>query len=108
MAWALAISGLIVGLVALLIAWIIARRVTAPVSQLTDAATRMSEGDSAARVPVHSGDELGRMGAAFNTMAEGLEAQRDLRNRLVDDIAHELKTPLSVIQLELSAMQDGM
>jgi signal transduction histidine kinase len=48
------------------------------------------------------------MGVAFNAMAASLETQRALRNRLVDDVAHELNTPLSVIQLELEALRDGM
>ena len=48
------------------------------------------------------------MSAAFNRMASGLATQRDLRKRLVDDVSHELNTPLSVIQLEARGLRDGL
>jgi len=105
---ALAISGLVGGGTALLVGLVFARRITQPVVNLTAAADRLAEGDLDHRVPVRSRDELGQMSAAFNTLAGKLEEQRALRNRLVDDIAHELNTPLSVIQLELEALRDGM
>ncbi len=104
----LAISGLVGGGAALLVGLLIARQVTQPVVALTVAANRMAEGDHEYRVPVRAKGELGQMGIAFNTMADRLQEQHALRNRLVDDIAHELNTPLSVIQLELEALQDGM
>lgn len=108
MGWSLAVSGLVAGLAALLVGLVVTRRVTAPVTALTAAAGRLARGDQTTRLPVRSNDELGRMSAAFNTMAEALETQRTLRARLVDDIAHELNTPLSVIQLELEALKDRM
>ncbi|MBN1937937.1 MAG: HAMP domain-containing histidine kinase [Anaerolineae bacterium] len=104
----LTISGLVGGGAALLVGLLIARQVTQPVTALTVAANRMAEGDLEYRVPIRAKGELGQMGIAFNTMADRLQEQRALRNRLVDDIAHELNTPLSVIQLELEALQDGM
>ena len=48
------------------------------------------------------------MSAAFNQMSSSLETQRDLRRRLVDDVSHELNTPLSVIQLEARGLRDGL
>jgi len=78
------------------------------VTALTAASRRIAAGDWGVRLPVRSGDELGQMSAAFNRMAEELGRQRELRHRLVNAIAHELNTPLSVIQLEVEAMRDGM
>jgi two-component system sensor histidine kinase BaeS len=46
------------------------------------------------------------MSASFNQMMTSLETQRDLRNRLIDDVAHELNTPLSVIRLEAKGLKD--
>ena len=48
------------------------------------------------------------MSAAFNRMTSTLEAQRDLRRRLINDVSHELNTPLSVIQLEAKGLRDGL
>ena len=48
------------------------------------------------------------MSAAFNRMAATLTTQRDLRRRLINDVSHELNTPLSVIQLEATGLRDGL
>ena len=101
------IGGLLtVGVAILLAAWL-SRRITAPVTALTEATQAIAQGD-AARLPVTSSDELGRMSAAFNRMTLTLETQRNLRRRLIDDISHELNTPLSVIQLEAKGLRDGL
>jgi len=104
----LVVSALTAGIVALLVGLVIAQRITAPVTALTEATRHLASGDWATRLSVRSEGELGQMSAAFNAMAQALETQRELRSRLVDDIAHELNTPLSVIQLELEALKDGM
>lgn len=104
----LAVSGLLAGVLALVVGLLLARRITAPVTALTEASQRVAAGDWSVRLPVRSGDELGQMSAAFNRMAGELGKQRELRHRLVNAVAHELSTPLSVIQLEVEAMRDGM
>ena len=48
------------------------------------------------------------MSAAFNQMTSTLETQRDLRRRLINDVSHELNTPLTVIQLEATGLRDGL
>ena len=48
------------------------------------------------------------MSAAFNAMVSQLQEQSRLRQQMVADIAHELRTPLSVIRLELEALEDGL
>ncbi|MCP4518840.1 MAG: HAMP domain-containing protein, partial [Delftia sp.] len=75
---------------------------------LADAARRVAAGDLAQRVPVTSQDELGEMAVAFNTMAAQLEQQHALRRRAMADVAHELRTPLSVLQIDLESIQDGL
>ena len=101
------IGGLLtVGIGILLAAWL-SRRITEPVTALTKATQAISHGDTS-HLPVTSSDELGQMSAAFNLMSSSLETQRDLRRRLVDDVAHELNTPLSVIQLEARGLRDGL
>ena len=74
---------------------------------LTEATQAIAQGNTT-RLPVTSSDELGRMSAAFNQMTSALETQRDLRSRLINDVSHELNTPLTVIQLEARGLRDGL
>ncbi len=99
-------GALTIGVAVLLAAWL-SRRITAPVTALTEATQAIAQGDTA-RLPVRSSDELGRMSAAFNDMTTALETQRELRRRLINDVSHELNTPLSVIQLEARGLLDGL
>ena len=94
------------GLATLLAAWL-SKRITAPVLALTEATQAIAQG-ATTELPVSSSDELGRMSAAFNRMTATLESQRDLRKRLINDLSHELNTPLSVIQLEAKGLRDGL
>jgi signal transduction histidine kinase len=90
------------------IALSVSRRISGPVRDLTRATGRVAAGDFTTRVAAPVGDELGRLGDAFNSMAEELERQRaDLErsNRLAAwaemarQVAHEIKNPLTPIQL---------
>ena len=93
--------------VAILLATWLSRRITAPVTALTEATQAIAQGDTT-RLPVRSSDELGRMSASFNEMTAALETQRELRRRLINDVSHELNTPLSVILLEARGLRDGL
>ena len=99
-------GALTVGAAILLAAWL-SKRITAPVTALTEATQAIAQGDTAL-LPVTSSDELGRMSEAFNRMTSTLESQRELRRRLINDVSHELNTPLSVIQLEAKGLRDGL
>lgn len=102
------ISGVVAGLGALLVGLLIAQRITTPVTALTKAAQNLASGRRVERLPIRSQDELGQMSATFNEMADAIETQQQLRSRLIDDISHELNTPLTLIQLELEGLKDGM
>ena len=93
--------------VAIALAVWLSKRITAPVTALTRATRSIAQGESAT-LPVTSSDELGTMSEAFNRMTAALETQRELRSRLINDVAHELNTPLSVIQLEARGLRDGL
>ena len=99
-------GALTVGVAILLAAWL-SKRITAPVTALTEATEAIAQGDTT-RLPVTSSDELGKMSVAFNRMTSSLETQRELRRRLINDVSHELNTPLSVIQLEAAGLRDGL
>ncbi|MCP4094152.1 MAG: HAMP domain-containing protein [Planctomycetes bacterium] len=94
--------------IALLLAWWFARRLLAPVRALTTASQEMARGEASEALPVKSNDEVGRMSTAFNDMRNALEGQHEQRRQMVADLAHEINTPLSVIQLELAGLKAGM
>lgn len=93
---------------ALLFTLWVGRRVLSPIQALTAATTRLAKGETEGRLPVGSDDEVGRMSSSFNAMLDALEQQRTLRRRMVADLAHELNTPLSVLQLELAGLEAGL
>ena len=101
------IGGILTAGVAILLAARLSKRITTPVTALTQATQAISQGDTT-RLPVTSSDEVGQMSEAFNQMTSALESQRDLRRRLINDVSHELNTPLSVIQLEATGLRDGL
>ena len=101
------VGGALTAGVAIMLALWLSKRITAPVSALTEATQAIAQGDTT-RLPVASSDELGRMSEAFNRMTVALETQRELRRRLINDVSHELNTPLSVIKLEAKGLSDGL
>jgi two-component system sensor histidine kinase MtrB len=99
--------------VALLVAGMISRWLLHPLADAGRAARRIAAGDLAARIPERGHDEVGRMVADFNRMADGLErtiARLDAsqqQNRLfVADVAHELRTPVTALVAEASLLED--
>ena len=98
----------VAGLAVLVVGSFQAKRIVAPLHALGAAARRIAGGDLSQRVSVTSQDELGDVAVAFNTMASELEQQHELRRRAMADIAHELRTPLSVLQIDLESIEDGL
>ena len=92
--------------IALLIGAILFFEITAPLRQLNKAATGIARGDLSQRVAIRSRDELGELSQTFNQMAESLDRAETQRQHLIADIAHELRTPITVIQANLEAMLD--
>ncbi|MEU3713572.1 sensor histidine kinase [Streptomyces catenulae] len=83
-------------------------RLVRPLRALTAAVQRLADGDASAQVRVVGGDEIGRLSAAFNTMAGRRAELERLRKAMVSDVAHELRTPLSNIRGWLEAAEDGV
>jgi signal transduction histidine kinase len=101
-------GGLIAVAIALIMTFFLSRRILAPVKALTSAATRLGLGDFSQRVQVKDRSELGELADTFNSMANDLERAEQLRQNMVADIAHELRTPLSNIRGYLEAIRDGV
>ncbi|MFE1518990.1 sensor histidine kinase [[Kitasatospora] papulosa] len=83
-------------------------RLVKPLRTLTTAAMRMEAGELSTRVPVRGVDEIARLSAAFNAMSQRREQLETVRRDMTNDIAHELRTPVSNIRGWLEAVEDGL
>jgi signal transduction histidine kinase len=81
---------------------------TKPLKALTVAAQSITEGQLEQRVPVNSNDEIGQLSTAFNRMSQEVSRVNLLRKQMTADIAHDLRTPLTVISGYIESMQDGI
>lgn len=95
-------------LVALAVTQLLAVGMTSPLRQMTAAARRMATGDYQVRVSDTSGDEVGELARAFNTMARDLAAVDRQRRELVANVSHELRTPLAGLRAVLENLVDGV
>ena len=96
-------------LLALLTGLAVARRITRPVTRLIAVTRAMAAGDHAARVgEIRAAGELRELAAAFDQMAGNLERQEQIRRNLVADVAHELRTPIAILQAGHEALLDGV
>ncbi len=102
----LLLGGSVAIAIALLLTFVLSRRMTSPIGALAKAAKRLGRGDLSQRVQLGSKGEVAALAQAFNTMAADLEHDEQLRRNLVADVAHELRTPLSNIQGYLEAIRD--
>jgi signal transduction histidine kinase len=94
--------------VGLLLAFLLSRTFTRPIRELTAATRAVSAGQLEHAVPVRSRDELGELAASFNRMNTELARSTGLRRQMTADIAHELRTPVSVILGHAEAVHDGV
>ena len=96
-------------LLALLTGLAVARRITRPVTRLIAVTRAMAAGDRAARVgEIRAPGELRELAAAFDQMAGTLDRQEQIRRNLVADVAHELRTPIAILQAGHEALLDGV
>lgn len=79
-----------------------------PINHLTEGTRKLIGGQFTTRIPVTTGDELGRLSDHFNILALTLEENEKARQRWIADISHELRTPLAVLRGEVEALQDGV
>jgi signal transduction histidine kinase len=93
---------------ALGLALLLARSIVRPVERLTAAARGIADGDLDQRVSAGSADEIGQLADAFNVMAESRQRLDGLRRNLVNDVAHELRSPLANLQGYLEVLRDGL
>lgn len=102
------LSSLAAAALASLLGLFLFRQIIAPVRAVTSAAQQIAAGSLEQRVPVSAHNEIGQLALTFNQMADTLARDQQLRRNMMADIAHELRTPLSVIQSNLEAILDGV
>lgn len=99
----------VAALLALATALVMARRITRPVARLIAVTQAMAAGDRGARVgEIRAASELRDLAGAFDDMAGTLDRQEQIRRDLVADLAHELRTPVAVLQAGHEALLDGV
>lgn len=104
----LLLAGLLAGLIALGLGFVLFRQITAPLNALASASDKIAAGDLTARAPLRGDDEIARVARSFNAMADNLAHSETARRNMLADIAHELRNPIGVIQGQLEAMMDGV
>lgn len=100
--------GGVILLAGLLASYLLAKSITVPIRKLSGAVDAIGKGEYGRKVDIVSRDEVGKLALAFNDMSQSLERGIQLRQRFSADIAHELNTPLAIIQGNLEGMLEGV
>lgn len=103
-----ALSAVLALLIAAAVSMFVARRIARPVTALTAAAAAVERGERDPVLPTRAPGELGRLARSFARMAKGLESAEQSRRAVVADVAHELRTPVTILRGNLEGMVDGV
>ena len=116
-------------LIIILISYIYSKKITRPLIRMSTIANNIADQDFSSKVEISSGDELGNLGVALNSISENLEKkiisleeantqlqkdyemqaeQKEKEKEMMGNISHELKTPLTIIRGYLQAVQKGI
>ncbi len=101
-------AGVALATILLGLAAFFSRRISTPLSQMNAAATALAGGDMRVRVRPGLVREVADLAVSFNRMADALAVADQQRRQLTADVAHELRTPLSIIKGRLEGVQDGI
>ncbi|RYE40185.1 MAG: HAMP domain-containing protein [Hyphomicrobiales bacterium] len=105
----LAVALGVASLAALVVTWYFSRRLQRSVTEVSSAATAVADGRYDIRVTSpHLGNDFDALAEAFNRMAAGLETVETTRRQLLGDLAHEIRTPVSVLEAYMEALEDGV
>jgi len=102
------LAGLAACAFGLLISILLLRQVTRPLKRLDAATRRIAEGNLNERVHIESSDEIGHLAHSFNEMVGSLEDAERVKKRMISDVAHELRTPITAVRSALEGLRDGL
>lgn len=94
--------------IALVIGYLISRQLLKPIKDLSFAVRAFSQGNRDINIPIATEDELGSLASDFNEMAKKIKIAEEQRRNLTADVAHELRTPLSILRGTLDSIQEGV
>ena len=100
------VVGVIAIVVAAGIAWFGAGRILAPIRRLTQTAETISERDFDQRIEVEGDDDVARLGRTFNAMLDRLQQAFASRRQFLNDVGHELRTPITIVRGHLEVLGD--
>ncbi len=110
----LLISGIAIVLLLAGVAWLVTRQVVTPVRMAAGIAERLADGRLQERMRVRGEDDLARLAASFNKMAESLQKQirrleelSRIQRRFVSDVSHELRTPLTTVRMAADVLHEA-
>ena len=100
--------GVVLFILAAVVSYLLSRHILSPVDELTRGTDALAQFKFSTRIKVRTTDELGRLAADFNRMAQTLERFETMRRQWIVDISHELRTPLAVLKGEIEALLEGV
>jgi two-component system, OmpR family, sensor histidine kinase BaeS len=100
-------------IVSIVMAWFLSRTIARPIEKVSAAAMLISKGDLSVRAnlsdkELYGESQTSELGRNFNTMAEALESYESERRAMIADIAHELRTPITALELRLEALLNDL
>ena len=108
-ALSIAVAITVAALTAFVVTAYLSRRLQRSITEVSAAASAIAEGHYDVRVaPPQLGDEFDHLATAFNRMAQRLQSVETTRRQLFGDLAHEIRTPVSVLEAYLEAVEDGV
>lgn len=96
--------GLAIMLIAVVVAWLLVGRMLLPIRKLRETAQDISESDVSARIEVTGHDDFAELTVTINQMLDRLQNALEAQRQLLDDVGHELRTPVTIIRGHLELM----
>lgn len=97
----------IIMVIAMLITYLVVRKIIKPIKEMTSATERFGKGDFSEKLKIYSDDELGRLAVGLNDMAYSLSQLENTRKSFIANVSHELKTPMTTIGGFVDGILDG-
>jgi len=101
------IAGLLVLVAVGIVGWLVAGRLLEPISVLAAAAAEITATDRRTRIPVSGNDDVSQLSENFNRMLDRLDEALTGQRQLLEDVRHELRTPITIVRGHLELLQSG-
>jgi two-component system sensor histidine kinase BaeS len=101
------VSAIVATLAAFIASFFLVRQLTSPIRELTVATKAMAAGQLNQQVKVRSRDEVGQLALSFNQMSADLARASQARKQMTADLAHDLRTPLTILRGYTEGLKDG-